>query len=192
MKNIMNITTLLLLLSISLFSSQINLIEPKEALRLIGNKKVVFVSGDSYSRFTKEHIVGSINMYAYDLHYKGEKPLYSCRDRAMEYIGAKGITEEKLIIAYDTLYGYNAMGVYSFFKILGYRDIKVLDGDLESIRALDPNQKVFNKIHQELESTKRELKLTKDRLKIKKLKEHISSLNAKIDILKPQLLIESN
>jgi len=161
-------------------------------LRLIGNKKVVFISGDSYSTFTKEHIVGSINMYAYELHYKGDKPLYSCRDRAMEYIGAKGITEDKLIIAYDTLYRYNAMGVYSFFRSLGYKDIKVLDGDLETIKALDPNQKVFDKLQQELESIQTELKLTKNINKIEKLKEHIASIKAKMDMLKPQLLIESN
>jgi len=198
MRNIINILVVHLLLSLFVNGADITLIDPKEAVRLIGNKKVVFISGDAPSEYNRQHILNSIRMYAYDLHYLDSEcqPLSSCLAKAKEYIQGKGVTDDQLIIAYDNFYGYNAMGVYSFFMSLGYLNIKVLNGGTNTIKELDPNQKVFDKLEKEKKEIERELlfvtkskDINKD--KIERLRDDLISLQATIDIIIPKLLIQS-
>jgi|GEM_PF-5993589 len=198
MKNIIHIVVVHLLFSLFLSGVDIKLIDPKEAVRLIGNKKVVFISGDAPSEYNRQHILNSIRMYAYDLHYLDSKcqPLSSCLEKAKAYIQAKGVTDDQLIIAYDNLYGYNAMGVYSFFMSLGYLNIKVLNGGITTIKELDPNQKVFDKLEKEKKEIERELLFVTeskdiDSDKIERLRDDLTSLQATIDILSPKLLVQS-
>ncbi len=195
MKNIVNIIVLQIMFSLLLFGVDIKLIDPKEAIRMIGNKKVIFISGDSAKEYTKQHILNSIEMYAYDLHYLDTecRPLSTCPNKAQDYIKNKGITDDQLIIAYDNLHGYNALGVYSFFISLGHLNINVLNGGISTIKALDPNQKVFDKLRKEQMEIDKELLIVteaKDTEKVLRLKDDLASLQATINILRPKLLIQ--
>ncbi len=195
MKNIVNIIAVHVVFSLLLIGAEIKLIDPKEAIRLIGNKKVVFISGDSSTEYNRQHILNSIGMYAYDLHYLGTecRPLSTCPSKAKDYIQNKGITDDQLIIAYDNLHGYNALGVYSFFISLGHLNIKVLNGGISTIKLLDPNQKVFDKLRKEKIEIDKELLIVteaKDMDKVLRLKDDLVSLQATMDILRPKLLIQ--
>lgn len=126
------------------------LISAEDAVKLIGKKNVMFVSGDSADSYPNQHIKGSVEMGAHHLHHSnimGEMhcaPLYQCIEEAEHHIGEKGIDNNTLVIAYDDYRGPNATGVYSFFKSYGHDNVKILMGGFKAIRALDPNQKKYD------------------------------------------------
>ncbi len=192
---------LLLWISLSgiLLGSQIKLIEPAEAIRLIGNNGVVFVSADDNDAYEKNHIIGSVEMYVHNLHLpdiKGDMrcaPPYICLPKAQSYIQTKGIKNNQMIIAYDNFYGSNATGIYNFFESLGHKDIRVLNGGLEGIKALDPNQQVFDKLKAERKMTKNNIATALNVGKIdevEKLKSKAKGITAKMNMLEPKLLVQ--
>ena len=147
------------------------LISAEDAIKLIGKKNVMFVSGDSEDVYKLGHIKGSVEMYAHHLHHSditGEMhcaPLYRCIDDAEAYIGSKGIDNDTLIIAYDDFKGPNATGVHSFFESFGHKNLKLLNGGRAAIMEIDPAQIKFNKIKAELRATAAKAKPAKKKLK---------------------------
>lgn len=124
-----------------------HLISAQDALKLIGKKGVVFVSGDSHDTYESiGHIKGSVEMYAHHLHHADITghmhcaPLFMCPDEAEEFISKHGISNEDLIIAYDNFRGPNATGVWTFFKSWGHKNVKILNGGMDAIKAIDPAQ----------------------------------------------------
>jgi len=147
------------------------LISAEKAIKLIGDPKVMFVSGDSEDVYKLGHIKGSVEMYAHHLHHADITgtmhcaPLFRCIDDAEHYIGSKGIGNDTTIIAYDDYKGPNATGVYTFFKSFGHQNVKVLNGGRAAIMALDPAQKKYDAINKELKAEKKVGKKAKKRLK---------------------------
>jgi thiosulfate/3-mercaptopyruvate sulfurtransferase len=136
------------------------LISAEDAIKLIGKKDVMFVSGDSDDVYKLGHIKGSVEMYAHHLHHSditGDMhcaPLYRCIDDAEAYIGSKGIDNNTMIIAYDDFKGPNATGVYSFFKSYGHTNVKVLNGGRNAMMQIDPAQVKYDSIKDELKVAK--------------------------------------
>jgi thiosulfate/3-mercaptopyruvate sulfurtransferase len=186
-------------ISTALFSSEIKLIEPEEAIKLIGDKKVVFVSGDSEDTYKNNHIVGSVEMYAHHLHHSDGMgnmhcaPLYNCPKEAQEYIRSKGIRNDQMIIAYDNFRGPNATGVYSFFESFGHKNVRLLNGGFDGIKAIDPNQQIFDKLKTERKAIKNKAKAAKEaknEADEKKYKTEEKAIKDKMDALTPKLLIQ--
>ncbi|MDD2837740.1 MAG: sulfurtransferase [Sulfuricurvum sp.] len=183
------------------------LISADEAVKLIGNPKVMFVSGDSEDIYKLGHIKGSVEMYAHHLHHSditGEMhcaPLYRCVDDAEKYIGGKGISNDMMIIAYDDYKGPNATGVYSFFKSYGHKNVKVLNGGRAAIMAIDPAQQEYNEVNSQLKEIKKGQKADKEALKkegadtaaltasIAKADADMKVLKAKLDDIEKRLLV---
>lgn len=147
------------------------LISAEEAVKLIGNPKVMFVSGDNEDIYKLGHIKGSVEMYAHHLHHSeidGEMhcaPLYRCIDDAQQTIGKKGISNDMMVIAYDDFKGPNATGVYSFFDSYGHKNVKVLNGGRAAIMAADPAQKEYDALNKDLKLATKAQKDAKDALK---------------------------
>lgn len=186
--------------STTLFALDIKLIEPEEAIKLIGDKKVIFISGDSPDTYKNNHIVGSIEMGAHHLHHSDLMgnmhcaPLYQCPKEAQEYIRSKGITNDQTIIAYDNFRGPNATGVHSFFESFGHKDIRILNGGFDGIKALDPNQKVYDELkaaRKGLKKNAKEAKKAGDLDLEKKYKADAKAHKEKMDALTPKLLIQA-
>jgi thiosulfate/3-mercaptopyruvate sulfurtransferase len=137
------------------------LISPEEAVKLIGNPNVMFVSGDSEDVYKLGHIRGSVEMYAHHLHHADNQgrlhcePLFRCVDDAEKYIGSKGITNDMMIIAYDDFKGPNATGVYHFFYSYGHKNVKILNGGRYAIDQLDPNKDAYNKVRKTYKKAKK-------------------------------------
>lgn len=165
---------LVLGLSSSLFASDIHsskwysdsmkqyLISGEEAMKLLGKKNVVFVSGDSYDTYELVgHIEGSALMYAHGLHQTDIAgnvtcaPLLMCINDAEKKISSKGISNDTLVIAYDDYKGPNATGVWLFFKHFGHENVKILNGGMAAIQALDPNQQKYDKYRDEVRNFSR-------------------------------------
>ncbi len=147
------------------------LISAKEAIKLIGDPNVMFVSGDSGDVYKLGHIKGSVEMYAHHLHHADITgtmhcaPLFRCLDDAEAYIGSKGISNDTTIIAYDDFKGPNATGVYFFFKSFGHKNIKVLNGGRNAIMELDPAQAEYDVVKDKLKKEKKVAKKAKKKLK---------------------------
>lgn len=168
------------------------LIDAKDAIKLIGNPKVMFVSGDSEDVYKLGHIKGSVEMYAHHLHHSDITgtmhcaPLFRCIDDAEAYIGGKGISNDMTIIAYDDFKGPNATGVYYFFKSYGHKNVKVLNGGRAAIMELDPAQQEYDAVNAKLKAEKKVAKEAKKELKAAKKGElqltqaQIEKLNATI------------
>jgi len=183
------------------------LISAEEAVKLIGNPKVMFVSGDNEDIYKLGHIKGSVEMYAHHLHHSeidGEMhcaPLYRCIDDAEEMIGKKGISNDMTVIAYDDFKGPNATGVYSFFDSYGHKNVKVLNGGRAAMMAVDPAQKEYDALNKALKAAKKTEKDSKEALKkegadkaaldtvIKKASEDAKVLQAKMAEVEKRLLV---
>lgn len=132
------------------------LISAQDAIKLIGQEGVMFVTGDDEDIYATGHIKGSVEMYAHHLHHSsitGDMacaPLFMCPQEAEHYIGSKGIDNNTLIIAYDDFKGPNATGVYAFFKSFGHEKVKILNGGRAAILAADAEQKVYDELKAKL------------------------------------------
>ena len=175
------------------------LIEAEEAVKLIGKPGVMFVSGDDDTAFENGHIRGSVSMYAHHLHHADIMgrlecaPLFMCPKTAEHYIGAHGIDNDTLVIAYDNFRGPNATGVYIYFKSFGHDKVKVLNGGMEAIKKIDPNQQKYNKIKKEARKVKKAYKKAKkagNMEEYKKLKAKYAELKNKMKALEPKLIIQ--
>ena len=140
------------------------LISAEDAVKLIGKKGVMFVSGDSGDNYKNSHVRGSVEMYAHHIHHSDIMggmhcaPLYRCVEDAEKYIGHNGIDNDTLVIAYDDFKGPNATGVYSFFKSIGHKKVKILMGGWKALKLVDPNAK---KIKAMTKQAKKHLKAAK-------------------------------
>lgn len=183
------------------------LISAKDAVKLIGNPKVMFVSGDNEDVYKLGHIKGSVEMFAHHLHESDIAgnmecaPLYRCVDDAEKYIGSKGISNDMTIIAYDDFKGPNATGVYSFFKSYGHKNVKVLNGGRATMMAVDPAQQEYDALNSQLKDIKKTQKADKEALKkegadttalnasIAKADVDMKILKAKMDEVQTHLLV---
>ncbi len=175
-----------------------HLISAKDAVKLLGKKNVVFVSGDSHDTYEAiGHIVGSVEMYAHHLHHSDITgsmhcaPLFMCPQEAQEYIGSKGINNDTLVIAYDNFRGPNATGVWAFFKTFGHDNVKILNGGMDAMKAVDPNQQLVDEYKDKIKALKKQAKENKaNKTLVAKFKKEEEQLKTKIEALEPKLFIQ--
>jgi thiosulfate/3-mercaptopyruvate sulfurtransferase len=181
-------------------SMKAHLISAEDAIKLLGKKNVVFVSGDSHDTYESTgHIVGSVEMYAHHLHHADITghmhcaPLFMCPNEAEEYIGSKGISNDTMVIVYDNFRGPNATGVWAFFKSFGHDNVKVLNGGMDAIKAIDPYQIKYDALKQQNRKYKKLSKKAKkagDKESAKTHKAKANEYKAKMKALIPNLLIQ--
>jgi thiosulfate/3-mercaptopyruvate sulfurtransferase len=164
-----------------------HLISAEDAMKLLSSDNVVFVSGDDHNTY---EAIGHINakhnveMYAHHLHHADITghmhcaPLFMCPDEAEEFISSKGITNDTLVIAYDNFRGPNATGVWAFFKSWGHINVKILNGGMDAIKAIDPNQIKYNKYKKEYKKWRKKSKKAKKSGDKTKAKEYMKKANS--------------
>ncbi len=198
MKRLLQAVLVLALMAGGAYAEKL-LISAKEAYKLIGKPGVMFVSGDSETAFENGHIKGSVNMFAHHLHHSDIMghmrcaPLWQCPKEAEHYIGAHGIDNNTMVIAYDNYRGPNATGVLAFLKSYGHKKVYVLDGGVEQIKKLDPNQQKYDKLKAEARKIKKAYKKAKKAGKMdeyKKLKKKYKEIKAAMKALMPKLIIQ--
>ncbi|MEA3455472.1 MAG: rhodanese-like domain-containing protein [Campylobacterota bacterium] len=188
-------------LSSMLFGSDIKLIEPADAIRLIGDKRVIFVSGEDNNSYSNSHIIGSVSMPVEDLYSSDEignirciSP-YNCLGEIRKYLQSRGVGGSQMIIAYDNTQGDKAADIYAFFERLGHVNLRVLNGGASGIKALDPNQQVFDKLQAEQEAVENQA-LEADSAgnadEHRELEVQAENIEAKLNLLRPQLLVRSD
>lgn len=101
--------------------------------------KAVFVFADGEKDFEKEHIKGSQEAFAHDLHYLDDVKkcdgLPMCESTAAKFIGGLGIDNDTPVVVYDSGIGVNASGTWFFLTLYGHPNVKILDGGLAAWKA---------------------------------------------------------
>lgn len=185
-----------LLAAASLWAAPLQIIEPSEAVKLIGDKNVVFVSGDDEDAYANGHIKGSVDMFAHHLHHSDKMgnmkcaPLYNCPKESQEYIRSKGIRNDQLVITYDNYRGPNSTGVYSFFESLGHKNLKLLNGGYEGIKKVDPVQVKVEALKKDRKALKKQIKSTKDEVAKTALKAKEEAIKAQITKLETTTIMQ--
>lgn len=103
-----------------------------EAAKMVGKPNVVFWFAGSEAAFEKGHIAGSAHGFAHDMQYLEDVQkcdgLPMCPETAAKFIGERGVDNNTTVIAYEDGKGVNESGIWFFFKLYGYDNVKILSG----------------------------------------------------------------
>ena len=166
--------------------------EAKIAIKMINKTDVQFISAQkSIKTIKNSKIVDVQSLSSSDIlgRNKSCEPLYSCSKELEMYFSEKAITPNQSLLIYDNSHGIYAATLYTIFESIGHKNISIVNGGLEAILKIDPNQKIYTKYELELESLKKLVLNDNNSSVIKNYKSKIDSLKKKLEVLKPHLLI---
>ncbi len=117
-------------------NAQFDIIDAKEAVKLVKDDKVIFVSTRKAEDYAKVHVTNAINLEIKALYQDGpvEGLLKSAADMA-KVLGENGVDPAKTIIIYDNGRYVHAGHMYFALTYLGYPNVKILDGHLTGWRG---------------------------------------------------------
>jgi len=166
--------------------------EAKVALKMIEKRSVEFISAEDSSFFIKGSKLFDIhNFYSADT--TGDMrcaPFYACPNRVANYLSLLGVEKNRPLILYDNSYSIYASALYVMLESIGYKNMIILNGGVDAIYRIDPNQKIYDKYKSEIDNLI-ELKNEKNSTKSFKLNElKIEELRKKLEVIKPYLLTQ--
>jgi 3-mercaptopyruvate sulfurtransferase SseA len=174
-----------LLLNQFLFGNNSVFTESKVAIKLIDKKDIQFISAQKNMEEIKGSKIVDVKALS-SSHILGKMPCapYLLCPKSLEKILSKqNITFNQQLVIYDDSYGIYAAWLYNALESMGHRNMLILNGGVKSIMQIDPNQETYNKYSDELNS------LLKSQENNESNKE-IESLNKKLKVLKPLLLVQ--
>jgi len=114
-----------------------DLIEAEALSKIIKDKNVVVISAQKASLYNDFHITGSISLPPANLTQSDPIPYMLKSVSEMEKIlGAKGVSQTHTIIVYDEGSSKYSGRLYWTLKYLGATDVKILNGGIESWKAI--------------------------------------------------------
>jgi len=113
------------------------LVSVDELAKLYKSKDHILVSTRSNKDYTQFHITNAINLYHKSLYKSGIelKGKLAEPENLYKKLGKTGLDPTKTIILYDAKTGKYAARVFWVLDYLGYKDVKILDGQLEAWKA---------------------------------------------------------
>ena len=156
--------------------------DAKLGIQMIEKSGIVFVATEKMNRLIRgSRVVNTSALFSSSILGKMPcSPLYSCPLEVEKQFSELGIKKDDFLVLYDKSYGVYASTLYTLLKSLGHKNITILDGGIEAILKLDPNQKLYNKYMHKLVSL-----TPKD-------KSLIDDIQKRLDILKPHLLVQKS
>ncbi len=180
MKKILTLS--ILMINILLYANESLYTDAKLAIQMIGKSNILFIASERMTEVIRgSKTINTSTLFSSSI--LGEmpcSPLYSCPLEVEKTLSELGIKRDDFLVLYDKSYGVYAATLYSLLESLGHEKITILDGGVEAISKLDPNQKLYNKYMKE----KRNLKVGE--------KSSIEDIQKKLDILKPHLLVQKS
>ena len=111
------------------------IVSTKELTDYIGKENVVLVDMQSAEDYGKEHLEGAVNIPAEDIVINVPvKNILTSKKKMESIMGANGISNDTLVIAYDTDKMSASRLLWSLF-MYGHENVKVVDGGFEAIKA---------------------------------------------------------
>ncbi len=111
------------------------IISAEELKDYIGKENVVIVDMQSTEGYTAGHVEGAVNIQNADITINVPvSTMLTSAKKMAELMGSKGISNDTLVIAYDTNKMSAPRLLWSLF-MYGHENVKVVDGGLEAIKA---------------------------------------------------------
>ena len=111
------------------------IISAEELKDYIGKENVVIVDMQSTEGYTTGHVEGAVNIQNGDITINVPVSTMLTSAKKMESLmGSKGISNDTLVIAYDTNKMSASRLLWSLF-MYGHENVKVVDGGLDAIKA---------------------------------------------------------
>ena len=111
------------------------IVSAEELKDYIGKENVVIVDMQSTDGYTAGHVEGAVNIQNGDITINVPVSTMLTSAKKMEKLmGSKGISNDTLVIAYDTNKMSASRLLWSLF-MYGHENVKVVDGGLEAIKA---------------------------------------------------------
>jgi len=192
MNKFIKLLLLSLIASGTLFADNKNIfINAKVAIPLIEKNDIQFIASQESEALIRGSKVVDIRLLSSTsiLGNMPCSPLYTCPSQLEKYFSSLGVTQNHSLILYDNSYGVYASTLYTILESLGHQNITILDGGINAVKKLDPNQKLYNKYQTELKISMKEDNSTGNREESELIS---NNLLKKIEMVRPHLLIERN
>jgi 3-mercaptopyruvate sulfurtransferase SseA len=183
---------LISLIATTLFGKEKIFISPKIALKMVDKSNVIFISLDESNIVIKRgkkfnhELLNSLEILG---HLPCEN-LYLCPDKIEAYFSKIGIQTNNTLIIHDDSYGIYASTLYTVLESLGHTNISILRGNIKEILDLDPNWENYKKYVHQMRNLELLIKTDVNQTKQKAYIENLKSVQKKIELLKPHLLVE--
>lgn len=154
--------------------------DAKLVIQMIEKSDIVFIAAEKMDTLIRgSRMIDTSALFSASILGKMPcSPLYSCPSEVEKQLSELGIKRDDFLVIYDKSYGVYASTLYTLLKSLGHKKMTILDGGVEAILKIDPNQKLYNKYMDEINKI-----APKEQSLIKKIQK-------KLDILKPHLLVQ--
>lgn len=131
-----SIISLLLLVFFASTSFAQDLIEAKDAKKLVNNPKTVIVSTRPAADYAKVHIRNAVHVDINDLASTTDpKGVLKSTTELAKILGEKGLDPAKKIVIYDTGSNKGAGRLYWVLKYIGFNDVVILNGHMQAWRT---------------------------------------------------------
>jgi len=176
----------------TLFGKEEIFISPKIALKMVDKNNVLFISLDEsnlvikrgkkfdHKFLTNFDILGKLDC----------EDLYICANKVESYLSKLGIQASDTLILHDNRYGIDASTLYTVLESVGHKNIAILRGDLKDILDLDPNWDNYQKYVYDMKNIELSMHKDMNKTRTEVSKDKVQSLENKIQLLKPHLLVE--
>lgn len=133
MKNLYtSLATILFLTCAFGLTAQPDVVDVKDAAKMLNSDDVIIISARTPADFQKVHIPGAINIDHKDLY--GAQSMLLPTSKLATLLGEKGIDNNKKLLIYDDGSSKYAGRLYWVFSYLGVTDVKIIDGGMKAWR----------------------------------------------------------
>lgn len=117
---------------VSGFTYAQDLVNPKDAVKLLSNKGVVIIDCNPIDEYAKVHITNSVNIWHEDLYAKGTgiEGVLKKGEELSKFFGTKGVSNNSTILLYDAGSNKYSGRLYWILKYLGATDVKIINGGM--------------------------------------------------------------
>lgn len=167
-------------------------ISPKVALKMVDKKSVLFISLDKSSlEIKKSKYIDLATLPSFDILGRLDCPtMYICPKELEKFFSTLDIDPKQPLIIYDDSYGIKAATLYTILESIGHENMAILRGGVADIKALDPNWEIYStsliKLRELVALTQQDTNQTL----LNEYASKINSLEKKVRVLKPHLLIQ--
>ncbi len=178
--------------NIMLFANENIYLDAKVLIKMVEKDDIQFIATENMKKYIRgSKIIQTNTLFSSNILGEMEcTPLYACPNKIKEVFSHLNIQDNQPLILYDNSYGVYASTLYTILESLGYKNITILNGGVEAISSLDPNQKLYDKYSSKLNkllTINKDLNTSENSIEIQS---KINTIRKKLTILKPYLLVE--
>jgi len=166
----------------------------KVAIQFIEKNDVQFIATQESDKFIRGSKILNIKLLSSEtvLGNMPCEPFYSCPKKIEKYFSRLGIVQNKSLFLYDNSYGVYASTLYTLLESVGHKNMTIIDGGINAVEKLDPNQELYDKYKDEFKVFEKLIEEDNATISEEKRESIKNSLVKKMEMVRPHLLIDKN